>query len=80
MGRKVLVDGLDSAPPRLIFEVFRKEMPTLSGLIERGAHGRLESTNPPITVPAWTAMMSSKDPGQLGCYGFRNRKDHSYVG
>jgi predicted AlkP superfamily phosphohydrolase/phosphomutase len=23
-------------------------------------------------------MMSSKDPGQLGCYGFRNRKDHSY--
>ena len=80
MGRKVLVVGLDSAPPRLIFEVFRKEMPTLSGLIERGAHGRLESTNPPITVPAWTAMMSSKDPGQLGCYGFRNRKDHSYDG
>ena len=25
-------------------------------------------------------MMSSKDPGQLGFYGFRNRKDHSYDG
>ncbi len=25
-------------------------------------------------------MMASKDPGQLGCYGFRNRKDHSYDG
>ena len=80
MERKVLVVGLDSAPPSLVFDVFRNEMPTLAGLIARGAHGRLESTNPPITVPAWTAMMSSKDPGQLGCYGFRNRKDHSYDG
>jgi predicted AlkP superfamily phosphohydrolase/phosphomutase len=76
--RKVLVIGLDSAPPRLVFDVFRDEMPTLTGLVERGAHARLESTNPPITVPAWTSMMSSKDPGQLGFYGFRNRKDHSY--
>ncbi len=80
MTQKVLVVGFDSAPPRLMFDVFRKEMPTLSALIERGAHGRLESTNPPITVPAWTSMMSSKDPGQLGFYGFRNRKDHSYDG
>jgi predicted AlkP superfamily phosphohydrolase/phosphomutase len=80
VGRKVLIVGLDSAPPRLVFDVFRDEMPTLSGLIARGAHGRLASTNPPITVPAWTAMMASKDPGQLGCYGFRNRKDHSYDG
>jgi len=80
VGRKVLVVGLDSAPPRLVFDVFRSEMPTLARLVDRGAHGRLLSTNPPITVPAWTAMMSSKDPGQLGCYGFRNRKDHSYDG
>jgi predicted AlkP superfamily phosphohydrolase/phosphomutase len=78
VARKVLVIGLDSAPPSLVFDVFRNEMPTLAGLIERGAHGRLQSTNPPITVPAWTAMMASQDPGQLGCYGFRNRKDHSY--
>jgi predicted AlkP superfamily phosphohydrolase/phosphomutase len=78
--KKILVVGLDSAPPQLLFETFRQDMPTLSALMERGAYGRLESTNPPITVPAWTAMMSSKDPGQLGCYGFRNRKDHSYDG
>jgi predicted AlkP superfamily phosphohydrolase/phosphomutase len=76
--RKILVVGWDSAPPALVFERFRAEMPTLDALLARGAWGRLESTSPPITVPAWTAMMSSKDPGQLGCYGFRNRKDHSY--
>jgi predicted AlkP superfamily phosphohydrolase/phosphomutase len=33
---------------------------------------------PPITVPAWSCMAASKDPGTLGIYGFRNRADHSY--
>ena len=33
---------------------------------------------PPITVPAWSCMMSSRTPATLGIYGFRNRADHSY--
>jgi len=78
--RKLLIIGLDSAAPTLVFERWREELPTLAGLIARGAHARLRSSNPPITVPAWTAMMSSHDPGELGFYGFRNRKDHSYDG
>jgi len=77
---KLLIIGLDSAAPALVFDRWRNELPTLSALIARGAHGPLRSTNPPITVPAWTAMMSSHDPGELGFYGFRNRKDHSYDG
>ncbi|HLK10085.1 MAG TPA: alkaline phosphatase family protein [Candidatus Binatia bacterium] len=77
---KLLVIGLDSAAPALVFDRWRDELPTLGALIARGAHGRLRSSNPPITVPAWTAMMASRDPGELGFYGFRNRKDHSYDG
>jgi predicted AlkP superfamily phosphohydrolase/phosphomutase len=77
---KVLIVGLDSAAPALVFDRWRHELPTLSALIARGAHGRMLSTHPPITVPAWTSMMSSRDPGELGFYGFRNRKDHSYDG
>jgi predicted AlkP superfamily phosphohydrolase/phosphomutase len=46
--------------------------------MEGGLYGNLESCHPPITVPAWTSMLASKDPGQLGFYGFRNRADHSY--
>ena len=76
---KLLVVGLDSAAPALV-DRWRGELPTLSGLIERGAYGQMLSTHPPITVPAWTSMMSSRDPGELGVYGFRNRKDHSYDG
>jgi predicted AlkP superfamily phosphohydrolase/phosphomutase len=77
---KCLVIGLDCAAPQLVFEQWREELPTLRGLMARGAYGRLESTHPPITVPAWASMMSSRDPGELGIYGFRNRKDYSYDG
>jgi predicted AlkP superfamily phosphohydrolase/phosphomutase len=45
--------------------------------MENGTWGTLESTVPPITVPAWTCMMTGKDPGQLGLYGFRNRLDYA---
>jgi predicted AlkP superfamily phosphohydrolase/phosphomutase len=77
---KLLVIGLDCAAPQLVFERWREELPTLRRLMESGVYGRLESTHPPITVPAWAAMMSSRDPGELGIYGFRNRKDYSYDG
>ncbi|MBI2964154.1 MAG: alkaline phosphatase family protein [Deltaproteobacteria bacterium] len=77
---RVAVLGLDSAPPALFFHRYRSEMPNLERLMRSGLVAHLESTNPPITVPAWTSMMSSKDPGQLGFYGFRNRKDYSYDG
>jgi predicted AlkP superfamily phosphohydrolase/phosphomutase len=77
---KLAVIGLDCATPQLVFERFLPELPTISRLMKEGTWGPLESCDPPITVPAWTAMMSGFDPGQLGIYGFRNRKDHSYDG
>ncbi|MBW2623430.1 MAG: alkaline phosphatase family protein, partial [Deltaproteobacteria bacterium] len=52
--------------------------PNLSAMMEKGLYGPLTSTIPPITVPAWMSMLTSKDPGQLGIYGFRNRRDYSY--
>ncbi|MBI4589390.1 MAG: alkaline phosphatase family protein [Candidatus Rokubacteria bacterium] len=77
---RVLVVGLDCAAPDLVFDQFLPNLPTIRGLMARGTWGRLESTIPPITVPAWAAMMTGKDPGVLGFYGFRNRKDYSYDG
>jgi predicted AlkP superfamily phosphohydrolase/phosphomutase len=76
--RKVVVIGLDCAEPSLVFERYRGELPTLEGLMARGTWGKLRSCDPPITVPAWASMMSGKDPGVLGIYGFRNRADYSY--
>lgn len=75
---KVFVIGLDCAEPTLVFDRWRDQLPNLSRLMQRGVYGDLESCTPAITVPAWSVMMSSKDPGTLGIYGFRNRADRSY--
>lgn len=76
--RKVFVIGLDCATPQLVFDKFRGDLPNIRQIIENGIYGEIESTVPAITVPAWMSMMTSKDPGQLGFYGFRNRKNYSY--
>ena len=76
--RKVLIIGMDCMTPQLVFDEFRDQLPNLRRLMEHGLWGKLESTIPPITVPAWSSMMSGKDPGVLGFYGFRNRSDYSY--
>jgi predicted AlkP superfamily phosphohydrolase/phosphomutase len=74
-----MVIGLDCAEPSLV-EQWRSDLPNLSTLIDRGVHGRLTSVMPPHTVPAWSCMMASRTPGDLGLYGFRNRVDHTYDG
>lgn len=75
---RVLVIGLDSAPPKQIFEEWIDVLPNIKRLMDQGVYGELESTIPAITCPAWMSMMTSKNPGQLGFYGFRNRKGFSY--
>jgi predicted AlkP superfamily phosphohydrolase/phosphomutase len=76
--KKVLVIGLDCAAPELVFDQERDSLPNFKRVMDDGVWGRLESCIPAITVPAWSSMMSSKDPGTLGVYGFRNRGDYSY--
>jgi predicted AlkP superfamily phosphohydrolase/phosphomutase len=78
--RRVLVIGLDCAAPQWVFDRWLDDLPTLRSLTARGTYGVLRSCDPPITVPAWSCMASSRSPGALGFYGFRNRRDHSYDG
>ena len=78
MASRALVIGLDCAAPQWVFDRWLDELPTIRSLTERGTFGILRSCEPPITVPAWSVMTSSRTPGSLGFYGFRNRRDHSY--
>jgi predicted AlkP superfamily phosphohydrolase/phosphomutase len=75
---KVFVIGLDCAAPEILFT--HPGLKNIQQLMRSGCYGRLESVIPPITVPAWMCMATSRDPGSLGVYGFRNRVDHSYSG
>ena len=76
--RKVAVIGLDGVPSSLVFGRFMGKLPTLNRLMKYGVWGPLKSTDPPITIPAWTCMTTGKDPGELGIYGFRNRAAYDY--
>lgn len=75
---RLLVIGLDCVPPEFAFGGF--DMPNLRQLMGQGSFGPLESVVPPITVPAWACMVTGRDPGALGIYGFRNRQDYTYDG
>ncbi len=75
---KVLVIGLDAASPELVFDRFSNDLPCLTQLRQRGMWGKLKSTIPPITIPAWTSMTTGCEPGQLGIYGFRSRRAYNY--
>jgi predicted AlkP superfamily phosphohydrolase/phosphomutase len=74
----LVIFGLDCAEPDLVFNKWIDDLPNIRRLMDGGLHGPMKSTVPPITVPAWTAMMTSQDPGMLGFYGFRNRSSYGY--
>lgn len=77
---RVVIIGWDCAPPQLVLDRWLDDLPNLKAIVDGGAAGRLRSSDPPITVPAWTCMMSSINPGRLGFYGFRNRTPGRYDG
>jgi len=76
--KKVFVIGLDSASPELLFGRFLEDLPNIRRLLEKSIYGSMESTIPAITIPAWMTMVTGKDPGELGLYGFRHRKSGTY--
>lgn len=75
---KIAIIGLDSVPPELMFSKLLSKLPNIKKMYEQGFHGNLTTCHPPITVPAWMVMMTGKNPGKLGIYGFRHRKGHAY--
>lgn len=76
--QRVVVIGLDCASPRFLFGPEKPPLPFLDGLIAQSLWGAMRSCDPPITVPAWSCMFTGRDPGKLGCYGFRDRTGWGY--
>jgi len=76
--KKLVIIGLDCATPKTLFEEFIEDCPNIKKMMEHGVYGKLRSSNPPITIPAWMVMSTGKQAGTLGVYGFRHRKENSY--
>src|SRR5262245_3903782 len=79
MGAPLLVIGLDGASLDLIRPwAAAGRLPVLAGLMARGAWGRLRSTIPAATFPAWTSLVTGVNPGRHGVLDFTARIPGTY--
>ena len=63
--------GLDGASPDLIFRLAHKGiLPTIKGIMTDGSYGKLKSTIPPVTCPAWVSSSTGVNIGKHGIHDF----------
>jgi predicted AlkP superfamily phosphohydrolase/phosphomutase len=74
VAEKVWVVGLDGATFDLLQPMMDSGLlPNLTRLATEGVRGRLNSTVPPVTAPAWTSFMTGVNPGKHGVFDFTVR-------
>lgn len=79
--RKVLVIGLDGATFDIIIPLIRQgKLPTIAKLMNEGVYGKLKSTIPPASIPAWPSFMTGMNPAKHGCFDFMKRHKNEYYG
>lgn len=76
---RVVVVGLDGTPLSFI----RKKMgegalPAMKQLFDQGSLAELKSVHPEVSCVAWSSMMTGKNPGKHGIYGFIDRTPGTY--
>jgi predicted AlkP superfamily phosphohydrolase/phosphomutase len=76
-GARLLVLGLDGATWDVI-EPLAGDLPNLRRLWTGGARARLRSTTPPMTLPAWSSILTGVNPGRHGFLDFTRRIPGTY--
>jgi predicted AlkP superfamily phosphohydrolase/phosphomutase len=77
--QRVFVIGLDGATFDLLDPwIAEGRLPFLQKFLQGSSYGRLESTIPPISPPAWTSFMTGVNPGKHGIYDFMAFKPNSF--
>ena len=71
MNKKVIILGFDGASLELITQWAEQgSLPNFKIIMEKGVHGHLQTTVPPLTPCAWSSFMTGKNPGKHGIYDF----------
>jgi len=65
----LLVFGMDGAVEEWLDEAIERGlMPNLERFRDEGCFGKMDSTTPPITIPAWVSMFSGLEPDKFNTY------------
>jgi predicted AlkP superfamily phosphohydrolase/phosphomutase len=76
----VTIIGLDGATLDLIEPwATSGHLPAFRRILRNGAVGRLRSTIPPLTAPAWTSFLTGQNPGKHGIFDAVVRQPGSYA-
>lgn len=73
MKARLLVLGLDGASWNVIERLGPEALPNLHRLASEGTAAPLRSTTPPMTLPAWSSVLTGCRPGKHGIYDFMVR-------
>ena len=76
---RVFVIGIDGATFDLLGPWIEEgKLPNFRKVMEEGSYGRIESTIPPISPPAWASFMTGVNPGKHGIYDFVTFRPNSF--
>ncbi len=71
MPKRFIVVGLDGADWKIINFLMKKgKLPALKNIKESNSFGKLKSTIPTSSPPAWTSFLTGNGPGKHGVYDF----------
>jgi predicted AlkP superfamily phosphohydrolase/phosphomutase len=71
VSRKAFIIGLDGATFRVLDPLIAAgRLPTFASIIKQGVRGVLHSTAPPNSPVGWSSLMTGKNPGKHGVFGF----------
>jgi len=68
---KTVLIGIDGATLDLVIPWIKKgKLPSFAKIKNEGLHGKLRSTTPYYSAPAWVSMVTGVQPGKHGIYDF----------
>ena len=77
--RRLIIVGLDGVPCRLLKDLSEKDiMPHTRSIMENGVLTQMASTIPEVSSVAWSSIITGKNPGEHGIFGFTDFPQGTY--
>jgi predicted AlkP superfamily phosphohydrolase/phosphomutase len=71
MGKRIIILGIDGVPYGLMEELSDKGiMPNFKKIRKEGVFRKMQSSIPEISSVAWSSIITGKNPGEHGIFGF----------
>lgn len=78
-GPRIVILGMDGVPYGMLKDLSeRNVMPNIKGLISKGVFKKINSALPEVSCVAWSSIITGRNPGEHGIYGFTDIERGTY--